>query len=276
MGPPSTNISDKKHSKTAPSGFVAGAYAEQGLRPEMEDEHFYGYTHDIFQAAIYDGHGGKKVSQFLIAPMTALHDLIYKKISAKKPVKEALMQAYAEIDNKLLKALPKNAKDGATAVNAVFLDDKLYVANIGDAEAIVIGEDGKVENMTYAHKAYDTDEKKRIEDLGGHVFFDRLFGSLAVSRAFGDFSYKTPNAKFDFVSSKPFIKSIMLNPTMNYVVLACDGLWDVMTHDEVAKLVMQKVQERKNPQQLAKLLVDTALAKGSTDNVSVIVIKIHW
>ena len=75
-----------------------------------------------------------------------------------------------------------------------------------------IRRDGQVvaHNMTRAHKASDPAEKERIETMGGHVFFGRVFGALAVSRSFGDAKYKRPKTSKDFVSWEPDIKSVDL------------------------------------------------------------------
>ena len=68
--------------------------------------------------------------------------------------------------------------------------------------------------MTKIHKPTDPDELKRILDLGGSVFVGRVFGMLAVSRAFGDKDFKTPA---DFVSAEPAVDSIQLTPEHEYV-----------------------------------------------------------
>jgi serine/threonine protein phosphatase PrpC len=75
----------------------------------------------------------------------------------------------------------------------------------------------EVENLTYPHKASDSEEKKRIVELGGHVFFGRVFGALAVARAFGDSKYKQPKTSQNFVSVDPYLKTVPLTPAHKYV-----------------------------------------------------------
>jgi serine/threonine protein phosphatase PrpC len=143
------------------------------------------------------------------------------------------------------------------------------------------------ENLTYPHKASDSAEKKRIEELGGHVFFGRVFGALAVARAFGDSRYKQPKTSQNFVSVEPFLLEVELNPsykyvsilplvTLRYLILACDGLWDVCTHEEASKFVHKLFTEGKTEDEVARRLVQYALDLKTDDNVTVVVVKIDW
>jgi len=166
--------------------------------------------------------------------------------------------------------------NGCTAVVGLILDGQLHIANLGDSEAILISDTEPVENLTTPHKANIPSEKQRIEGLGGHVFFNRVFGTLAVSRAFGDSKYKQPKTTQNFVSCEPALKTVQLNPNHKYLILACDGLWDVCSHEEVAGLVKAQAAENKNPTEIAQFLVNEALRKRSEDNITVIVTRIDW
>jgi len=103
-----------------------------------------------------------------------------------------------------------------------------------------------------------------------------VFGALAVSRSFGDAKYKKPKTSKDFVSWEPEIQVHELNTAHRYLVLACDGLWDVINHQQVAELTHRSFLEGQNPQQVAKTLVKTALQRKTEDNVTVVVVKIQW
>jgi len=174
----------------------------------------------------------------------------------------------------------ENAMHGCTCVCSLVLDDVVYFANIGDSEGILISvENGVVipKNMTKAHKANEPSEKERIESLGGHVFFGRLYGSLAVSRSFGDALYKRPKTSKDFVSWEPYTIIDTLTPNHKYMVLACDGLFDVMNHQEVADMTHKLFSEGQDSATVAKSLVEKAINDLATeDNVTVIIIKIEW
>ena len=109
-------------------------------------------------------------------------------------------------------------------------------------------------------------EKARIEKAGGYVSNDdgtaRVNGGLGVSRAFGD-------ARYPCISCDPDMRMYSLNGTQSHLVMACDGLWDVFTHAEVATEAAKCAAENIP---LASQLVQMAVDKGSTDNVSVIVV----
>jgi serine/threonine protein phosphatase PrpC len=195
----------------------------------------------------------------------------------KKNIEAAFVKGFGEADAFCVSEANKDGyMNGCTAVIALILDGVLHIANLGDSEAILISEADTVDNLTVPHKANVASEKQRIEQLGGHVFFNRVFGTLAVSRAFGDSKYKQPKTSQNFVSCVPAIKQIQLTPQHQYLVLACDGLWDVCNHDEVAAMVRLQHQSNKTPKEIASFLVTEALRKRSEDNVTVTVTKIDW
>ena len=80
--------------------------------------------------------------------------------------------------------------------------------------------------MSVKHIAKDPAEKQRIEDAGGAVFSGRVFGTLAVSRSLGDRDYKIPTSENNFVSSEPYFTAEPLGPQEQFLLLACDGVWD--------------------------------------------------
>jgi len=143
---------------------------------------------------------------------------------------------------------------------------------------VLISEDnGTVfsEPLTTSHKASDPEERQRIVNLGGHVFFGRVFGALAVSRSFGDSRYKRPKTSQNFVTWDPAISTKNLNSSHRAIVLACDGLWDVMSHADVGEYIMKN--RDKTAQELSSGLVDTAVLERFTeDNVTCIVILLNW
>lgn len=140
--------------------------------------------------------------------------------------------------------------------------------------------------MSYDHRAEDALEQKRIADSGGFVARNRVLGILAVTRSFGDHGMK------DFVIAEPHITDTAIPTTVNstsntqtsdahpLLILACDGVWDVMTDQEAVDFVLSKctsegVGESRTflpERDAAKLLVQEALDRGSTDNVTAIVV----
>lgn len=109
---------------------------------------------------------------------------------------------------------------GCTAIVGVLQGNLLTVANLGDCRA-VLGQQGKLIPLSEDHKPTRPDEKKRIQDLGGEVLMGRVEGTLAVSRAIGDFDFKM-NGKL-FVTPIPDILQITLDSNSDFIIVACDG-----------------------------------------------------
>lgn len=186
------------------------------------------------------------------------------------------MEGFAQTDEAIVKISNEEGwMNGSTGVAGVIVDHKLYIANVGDSEACLVSEeDGelKAENLTTPHKANDPTEKKRVEELGGHVFFGRVFGALAVSRSFGDSKFKKPKTSQNFVSCEPALHTSEILPHHKFMILACDGLWDVMNHLQAAKFVQEKIKAGQNAKEVAHSLVQEALNKKTEDNVTVIIV----
>jgi hypothetical protein len=136
---------------------------------------------------------------------------------------------------------------GSTAITAFVTPTHIVVANCGDSRAILVGTDRNCIFASEDHKPYNEDEKRRIEGAGGSVSMKRVNGDLAVSRALGDFVYKQnkPDGATlappdnQQVSCIPEVTIIPRREDMAFLVLCCDGIWDVMTNEMVAKLVME-------------------------------------
>ncbi|KAG5652868.1 hypothetical protein H0H81_003298 [Sphagnurus paluster] len=138
----------------------------------------------------------------------------------------------------------------------------LYTANAGDARAVLCRA-GKAVRLTYDHKGSDKQEAKRITDAGGFVMSGRVNGVLAVTRSLGDSSMK------EFVVGAPYTTETELCEEDEFLVLACDGLWDV-ANDQVA---IDLVREMPDAQAASTKLLKYALSQHTTDNVTVVVVR---
>mmetsp|Transcript_4679 Transcript_4679/g.5072 ORF Transcript_4679/g.5072 Transcript_4679/m.5072 type:complete len:355 (+) Transcript_4679:52-1116(+) len=273
--------------------FESGFFEAQGRRDTMEDTHVvFDWLEDgnnnlpkdkqcktLGFFGVYDGHGGVDAAQLV---QSLLHKCIIDSDKWKAgDVDGAIVEGFKKTDETIVSlSNEKGWMNGSTAVCGIVVDKTLYIANIGDSEGVLIKEkDGEIVpvNLTTPHKASLAKEKKRIEDLGGHVFFGRVFGALAVSRSFGDAKFKKPKTTQNFVSWEPATQTHTLTPDEDRVLLlACDGLWDVMNHEEAAAFIMQLKAEGKTARKVAKLLVEQALAKKTEDNVTVVVTYLKW
>ncbi|KAH8425236.1 type 2C protein phosphatase PTC1 [Aspergillus melleus] len=139
----------------------------------------------------------------------------------------------------------------------------LYTANVGDARAI-LSRNGRALRLSYDHKGSDENEGKRIAHAGGLILNNRVNGVLAVTRALGDAYLK------DLVTGHPYTTETVIQPDSDeFIILACDGLWDVCSDQEAVDLI----RNVPDAQEASKILVDHALSRFSTDNLSCMVIR---
>jgi integrin-linked kinase-associated serine/threonine phosphatase 2C len=270
----------------------SGVESLQGIRKTMEDTHQA--IDDVKKAlstlpatvptcgyyAVYDGHGGTEAA---IMVQEILHSAILKHPQfSQGKVEEALEEGFLQADGLIIEASAKGGwKNGTTAVVCITMPPHtLYIANVGDSEAVL----GKRKDggyrpvcLTVKHKPTEKEEKDRIRNAGGHVVFGRLFGDLAVSRSLGDPDYKLPLSDTNFVSSEPHVQRVDLSyEEDDFLILACDGLWDVVSYQLAVDLVGQCRDSNGSALQCSKLLGKTALDKGSKDNVTVVVVFFNW
>ncbi|KAJ0418436.1 phosphatase 2C-like domain-containing protein [Aspergillus carlsbadensis] len=140
----------------------------------------------------------------------------------------------------------------------------LYTANVGDAR-VILCRNGKALRLSYDHKGSDENEGRRIANAGGLILNNRVNGVLAVTRALGDAYIK------DLVTGHPYTTETVVQPDLDeFIILACDGLWDVCSDQEAVDLI----RDVQDSQVASKILVDHALARFSTDNLSCMVIRL--
>jgi protein phosphatase PTC1 len=117
--------------------------------------------------------------------------------------------------------------------------------------------------LTYDHKGSDKQEAKRITDAGGFVMSGRVNGVLAVTRSLGDSSMK------EYVVGSPYTTETELGSEDEFLILACDGLWDI-TGDQGAIDLIRHIPDA---QAAAETLVKHALERQTNDNVTVLVVR---
>ena len=173
---------------------------------------------------------------------------------------------------------------GCTANVLCIQDRKLYFANAGDSRSVMCKK-GQAIPMSVDHKPTLPEELKRIEKAGGWVSDGRILGNLNISRGLGDSEYKV-NKKFkpenQLISYLPDVKMDALSNDIDFIVIACDGIWDCKTNQEICDFFMDKFQ--KEPEEkISKFiedLYDEILAADvytetgvGCDNMSCIVIQ---
>lgn len=186
-------------------------------------------------------------------------------------VKNAIKSGFLRIDQ----SMRSSAQDmsGCTAVCAFISPTHLFIANCGDSRAVLY--DGTTPKfVTEDHKPFHPKERQRIIEAGGCAT-QRINGTLAVSRALGDFEFKKDQQRGpceQLVSPEPEVTVIERHPTDEFVVLACDGIWDVMDNEDLCEFIRYKLKVEPNLETVCSSVLDVCLHKGSRDNMSIIIV----
>ncbi|KAL3332367.1 hypothetical protein AABB24_032780 [Solanum stoloniferum] len=306
-----------------------GLITIQGKRPEMEDtavalprflripshiltdapvSHALSQTLTAHLYGVYDGHGGSQVANYC---HERLHMVLAQEIDImkedshngsvnwKEQWSKAFLNCFCRVDDEVggfcsetdgiepdLSVIAPEAV-GSTAVVAVVSPTHIIVANCGDSRAVLCR--GKLPMpLSIDHKPNREDECSRIEELGGKVInWDghRVSGVLAVSRSIGD-RYLRP-----YVIPDPEMMFVSRAKEDDCLILASDGLWDVLTNEEACDVTRRRILlwHKKNggtlssergdnvdpaAQDAAEYLTRVALQRGSRDNISVIVVDL--
>merc|ERR1719351_115395 len=194
-------------------------------------------------------------------------------------VKSGVLKGFLELDEKLRK-IPEVAngedKSGTTAICVLISNNYIIFSNCGDSRGVLSGDGANPVLVKQDHKPSNEPERERIQNAGGSVMIQRVNGSLAVSRALGDFEYKNVDGKGpteQLVSPEPefYLKERLVEED-EFLVLACDGVWDVMTNEDICQFVAARMRITDDLELIANEVIDTCLHKGSRDNMSIIII----
>lgn len=247
--------------------FSYGYASSPGKRSSMED--FYetridgvdGETVGLF--GVFDGHGGARAAEYV---KQHLFSNLIKHPKFISDTKSAIADAYSHTDSEFLKSDNSQNRDaGSTASTAILVGDRLLVANVGDSRAVIC-RGGEAIAVSRDHKPDQSDERQRIEDAGGFVMWAgtwRVGGVLAVSRAFGDKLLK------QYVVADPEIQEERVDSSLEFLILASDGLWDVVSNEEAVSMV-KPIQDS---EEAAKRLMQEAYQRGSADNITCVVVR---
>ncbi|KAM9963000.1 hypothetical protein ACTFIW_006221 [Dictyostelium discoideum] len=273
------------------SRFKVGKSEMTGKRPTMEDRMVaYGNFRNNPNSELYcifDGHGGRAASDFAA---DNIYKIFAEFLDANNTPEESFTKAYKSI-NTQISPWPFI---GTTAASVYICENKVYIANVGDSRVVlgkIIGSDSSgssggggggggsaegggdeqqpqpqqqkkttAERLTFDHRPVEESERLRITEAGGTVLNGRVNGMLAVSRALGD-SFLTP-----YVIPDPHLSSFTISKDDKFLILACDGVWDLISDEEA----VETIAGISDPNKAAETLRDLAYNSGSTDNISFI------
>ena len=210
---------------------------------------------------IFDGHGGNDVVKYIKNRLPEIIKANITKNDNYDSIENNLTSSFHKIDEEL--KFYDSEHTGSTATILLFQDNIVYCANVGDSTAFIVY-DNFIKKISIDHKCTDPKEEERILLSGGKITKNRVMGQLVLSRCLGDLYCK----KYG-VSNIPDISVNKLEENVKYVVVASDGVWDVVKENEL----LQLSKNRKNAEGFCKDLVKLAIDKDTKDNVSCIVIS---
>ncbi|KAL8825875.1 MAG: hypothetical protein Q9191_004144 [Dirinaria sp. TL-2023a] len=274
-----------------------GVSAMQGWRISMEDAHAAVLDLQVddpkteFKAAesdvrlsffgVYDGHGGDKVALFA---GENIHKIIAKQEAFKGgDFEQALRDGFLATDRAILND-PKYEEEvsGCTASVGLISSTKIFVANAGDSRS-VLGVKGRAKPLSFDHKPQNEGEKARICAAGGFVDFGRVNGNLALSRAIGDFEFKKSadlSPEQQIVTAFPDVVAHTITNDDEFLVIACDGIWDCQSSQAVVEFVRRGIAARQELSKICENMMDNCLASSSEtggvgcDNMTMIVVAL--
>ncbi|PWA25955.1 hypothetical protein CCH79_00001842 [Gambusia affinis] len=270
---------EKHNSHGEGNGLRYGLSSMQGWRVEMEDAHTAvlglqapGMTDWSF-FAVYDGHAGSRVATYCSKHL--LEHIITASVSTGG--KQGL-QVGSDGCSTDTQALPPPAVGAVKAgIRTGFLRIDEHMRSFSDLRnGMDRSGSTAVCFSTLDHKPCNPRERERIQNAGGSVMIQRVNGSLAVSRALGDYDYKCVDGKGpteQLVSPEPEVYVMVRAPEQDqFIILACDGIWDVMSNEELCEFVKSRLEVCDDLERVCNEVVDTCLHKGSRDNMSIVLV----
>jgi len=238
---------------------------------------------------MYDGHGGSGSSHLLQQRMHLV--LTNDPHLLSNPV-ACLENCFTKVDKEICARLRSvDDESGSTGSVLLVIGQKITVANVGDSRC-VMSRNGKAIELSSDHRlAIRPDERKRIEAAGGFCVADRVNGTLAITRSFGDLCHKETNERASSASTNksasassntggviavPEVTSETIGDKDEFAVLASDGLWDVMASQQVVNFVRQRISNHGDLERASKELTKEAVTKQrSVDNVSIVIVAFN-
>ncbi|KAJ6745338.1 PROTEIN PHOSPHATASE 2C [Salix koriyanagi] len=169
---------------------------------------------------------------------------------------------------------------GCTACVVIIRNNQLIVANAGDSRC-VISRKGQAYNLSRDHKPDLEAEKERILKAGGFIHAGRVNGSLNLARAIGDVEFKQNKflpVEKQIVTANPDINIVELCDDDDFLVLACDGIWDCMSSQQLVDFIHEQLQVENKLSAVCERVLDRCLAPSTLggegcDNMTMIVVQ---
>eukprot|EP00760_Papus_ankaliazontas_P024248 PhM_4_TR216/c0_g1_i1/m.74227/K14803/PTC2_3; protein phosphatase PTC2/3 len=272
-------------------GISAVSATMQGWRAANEDAHCVYLSmptlKDFDYIGVFDGHGGPLVARYAGTKLITIFESLVTR--GMPGIAQALTQAFVACDAAIQTdgtLTPNETGSCGTTANVVIVDNTenvIYCANAGDARGVLC-RGGKAIPLSVDHRPSNPTERDRIIASGSRISEDdRVEGLLAVARAFGDFDFKQAGGlppERQAVTCVPDVSTTARHKDDEFVVVACDGVWDVLQSQQVVDFISAQLRTHRSPQKAAEALLDRCVAKDvtedgiGTDNMSVIIMTL--
>ena len=237
--------------------------------------------HNCLYLSIFDGHGGDKISKYLKNNLSKyLINNNIESFNISKDYSKYIIKIYEKIQKELINNNVKANTMGSTSLTSLIYQKNninyLKIINLGDCRAILCNKYNIGIQLSIDHKPDKPNELLRIKKIGGIIEYskndDPRISGLSVSRCFGDLDC-------NYISQIPDIYDYKLKND-KFIVMACDGLWDVLSNQDVVDFIIKELWNikdikdyiNKSEKNIANKLGEYAISKGSMDNISVIII----
>lgn len=257
---------------------------------------------------LYDGHGGSGCANYL-------RDNFYTVLAGNQHFKSNKMRAIEESFSRMeakfeAKSIKESDFSGSCALVALVEFNRVTLGNVGDSRMLLCSGSDGTRALTTDHKPENTRERERIQRAGGKVYrtktettFESIDsegklhisrkeaqqgpfrvepGGLSVSRTIGDVKVKqfTYGGHPGCIIAEPEIREVTLTDSAEFLILACDGIFDVMESVEVTKIARdslkisasRKYEARAACKQACLEIIEAAKTKRSRDNLTVILV----
>ena len=228
---------------------------------------------------IFDGHGGDEMSSYLQNNLAKIYkqNLLLNKGNIILSLKNAFHDADDEMRGQLnIEGLGSTGTLVHIVKNSFSDELVVYSANVGDSRVSLISPEHII-RLSYDHRTSDEKEKKRILESGMDIIDERICGTLMLTRIFGNYEYKKENDEKNNDNNKglicePFISKINIDSNIEnqFLIIASDGIWDILTEEDMQKII-QKYQDT---QKICSIIIKKCLENEAWDNMSVFAVKL--
>jgi serine/threonine protein phosphatase PrpC len=211
--------------------------------------------------AVFDGHRGSRAAAYAAGRFP---QLVHQTLDSGQDGGNALVFTLEHLGQDLL-----TEPSGSTAAAFLLQDKELAAANVGDARVVLI-QDTTPRQLTRDHRVDDPDERRRILEAGGIIegrYVMHGLSGLEPTRSLGDAGFHEAGVTFS-----PFVQSVARTPEDEWLIAACDGLFDFMSNQDVAEVVQGAADADEAVERLRHEVLDI---RQGTDNLTVLVVDLR-